>query len=229
MSEAIIQASNIEIPIADIYQTNFGFIEDLSTLWRIDEILKKHIRKLEKTCSSKKRRVRDPNAPKKEASQQLLSWNEQVRRIVSLSEKSVGGKIAYNHALKIGGILKKDGKLSVSKEGDTIPDDETIISAVNSYHETVNPQLKVKESPSSPKENNDSAISKKQTITMDNVTTGVEEDIDINTYTFIISGKSYERGDINGKAYIWDQKGKYMGVYDEKAKKFDATFPDPTA
>jgi hypothetical protein len=55
-----------------------------------------------------------------------------------------------------------------------------------------------------------------------------EVEQDMETYSFIINGKSYERGDIDGKAFIWDAKGTYMGVYNEKTKKFDTSIPDPT-
>lgn len=240
MSDAIIQASNIDIPIADLYQTHFGSIDDLSTLWKIDEVLKKHIRKLEKTVCSKKRRVRDPNAPKKEASPQLLAWNEQVRRIVSISEQSTGGKIAYNHALKVGGILKAAGRLSINKEGNIIPEAVDVIDAVNSYHELYRPVLSVPvkakkgetSSSSSASPNKQKEIAgtiKEESDSTGNTTTTTSENFDITTYTFIVAGKSYERGDIDGKAHIWDQKGEYMGVYDEKTKKFDKSYTDPTA
>jgi hypothetical protein len=240
MSDAIIQASNIEIRIADLYQTHFGAIDDLSTLWRIDDLLKKHIRKLEKNAGARKRRVRDPNAPKKEASPQLLAWNEQVHRIAKISKQSAGGEIAYNHALKVGGILKAAGHLSINKAGNTIPDDETILDAVNSYHESHNPPPKAEpkktaaESAALKQEakNEEKFKPKQKTMKDENSTSGGESEtanVDIDTYTFIIGGKSYERGDIDGRAFVWDQKGTYMGVFNEKTKKFDTSIPDPTA
>jgi hypothetical protein len=240
MSDAIIQASNIEIRIADLYQTHFGAIDDLSTLWRIDDLLKKHIRKLEKNAGARKRRVRDPNAPKKEASPQLLAWNEQVHRIAKISKQSAGGEIAYNHALKVGGILKAAGHLSINKAGNTIPDDETILDAVNSYHESHNPPPKAEpkktaaESAALKQEakNEEKSKPKPKTMKDENSTSGVESEtanVDIDTYTFIIGGKSYERGDLDGRAFVWDQKGVYMGVFNEKTKKFDTSIPDPTA
>jgi hypothetical protein len=247
MSDAIIQASNIEIPIADLYQTHFGAIDDLSTLWRIDDLLKKHIRKLEKNAGARKRRVRDPNAPKKEASPQLLAWNEQVHRIAKISKQSAGGEIAYNHALKVGGILKAAGHLSINKAGNTIPDDETILDAVNSYHESHNPPPKAESKKSAPanavKEEAQAQTEEKPKTapkpkgkkdekpapSAKAETDPETANVDIDTYTFIIGGKSYERGDLDGRAFIWDQKGVYMGVFNEKTKKFDTSIPDPTA
>ena len=240
MSDAIIQASNIEIRIADLYQTHFGAIDDLSTLWRIDDLLKKHIRKLEKNAGARKRRVRDPNAPKKEASPQLLAWNEQVHRIAKISKQSAGGEIAYNHALKVGGILKAAGHLSINKAGNTIPDDETILDAVNSYHESHNPPPKAEpkktaaESAALKQEakNEEKSKPKPKAKKDDNADPASETEtanVDIDTYTFIIGGKSYERGDLDGRAFVWDQKGVYMGVFNEKTKKFDTSIPDPTA
>lgn len=238
MSDAIIQASNIEIRIADLYQTHFGAIDDLSTLWRIDDLLKKHIRKLEKNAGVRKRRVRDPNAPKKEASPQLLAWNDQVHRIATLSKQSAGGEIAYNHALKVGGILKAAGHLSINKAGNTIPDDATILAAVESYHETHNPPPKAdskKAGATSVKEEakEESKAAPKPKAKKDDkadpATESESANVDIDTYTFIIGGKSYERGDLDGRAFVWDQKGVYMGVFNEKTKKFDTSIPDPTA
>ncbi len=55
-----------------------------------------------------------------------------------------------------------------------------------------------------------------------------ESYMDLEPYDYIIDGKSYERIDANGHAFIWDAKGKYMGVYNEKKKTFDTTIPDPT-
>jgi hypothetical protein len=52
--------------------------------------------------------------------------------------------------------------------------------------------------------------------------------LDLEPYDYIIDGKSYERIDANGYAFIWDAKGKYMGVYNEKKKTFDTSVPDPT-
>ncbi len=50
----------------------------------------------------------------------------------------------------------------------------------------------------------------------------------LEPYEYIIDGKLCERIDINGYAFIWNEKGKYMGVYDEKKKTFDTSIPDPT-
>ena len=244
MSEAIIQASTVEIPIADLYQTHFGAIDDLSTLWKIDDLLKKHIRKLEKNAGAKKRRVRDPNAPKKEASPQLLAWNDQVHRIATLSKQSTGGEIAYNHALKVGGILKAAGHLAINKAGNTIPDDATILEAVNSYHETHNPPPKAESKTPAKKAATTTLVAepvneepkakakpkgKKEEKVVEAKPAEETANVDIDTYTFIINGKSYERGDLDGRAFIWDQKGVYMGVFNEKTKKFDTSIPDPTA
>lgn len=55
-----------------------------------------------------------------------------------------------------------------------------------------------------------------------------QELISMEPYDFIIDGKAYERIDINGYAFIWNEKGKYMGVYDEKKKTFDTSIADPT-
>jgi outer membrane biosynthesis protein TonB len=52
--------------------------------------------------------------------------------------------------------------------------------------------------------------------------------MDMEPYDYIIDGKSYERIDANGHAFIWDAKGKYMGVYNEKKKTFDTSIQDPT-
>lgn len=52
--------------------------------------------------------------------------------------------------------------------------------------------------------------------------------LDLEPYDYIIDGKSYERIDANGYAFIWDAKGKYMGVYNEKKKTFDTSVADPT-
>jgi hypothetical protein len=236
MSDAVVQASTVEVPLEDTYKTHFGTIEDLSTLWRLHELVTKHIRKLEKTSVAKKRRVRDPNAPKKEASPQLLAWNEQIHRIQTLSEKDGESKVPYNHALKIGGALKAAGKLAISKDGNIVPTDEEVEEAVAHYREhndikVVEPkatkaQAKVSVSaPSTPV----SALAPTQPKSKTTAKPKQEEvEQDMETYSFIIGGKSYERGDIDGKAFIWDAKGTYMGVYNEKTKKFDTSIPDPT-
>lgn len=54
------------------------------------------------------------------------------------------------------------------------------------------------------------------------------EPVSMDPYDYIIDGKPYERLDINGYAFIWNEKGKYMGVYDEKKKTFDTSVEDPT-
>ena len=54
------------------------------------------------------------------------------------------------------------------------------------------------------------------------------EPVSMEPYDYIIDGKAYERLDINGYAFIWNEKGKYMGVYDEKKKEFDTSVEDPT-
>ena len=54
------------------------------------------------------------------------------------------------------------------------------------------------------------------------------EPVSMEPYDYIIDGKAYERLDINGYAFIWNEKGKYMGVYDEKKKAFDTSVEDPT-
>lgn len=54
------------------------------------------------------------------------------------------------------------------------------------------------------------------------------EPVSMDPYDYIIEGKPYERLDINGYAFIWSEKGKYMGVYDEKKKSFDTSIADPT-
>lgn len=231
MSE--VSASPIEISLEDIYKTHFGTIEDLSTLWRLNEIVNKHIRRVEKNLGAKKKRVKDPNAPKKEASPQLLAWNEQIHRVQTLSEKDGEVKVPYNHALKIGGALKADGKLSISKDGNTIPTDKDVEEAIRNYRE--NNDIKVAETKINKTAKNIVAETSEQTQTSKakvepkgKAKSKDEEELDMTTYSFIINGKSYERGDIDGKAYIWDAKGTYMGVYNEKTKKFDPTIPDPT-
>jgi hypothetical protein len=237
MSDAVVQASTVEVPLEDTYKTHFGTIEDLSTLWRLHELVTKHIRKLEKTSVAKKRRVRDPNAPKKEASPQLLAWNEQIHRIQALSEKDGESKVPYNHALKIGGALKAAGKLAISKDGNIVPTDEEVEEAVAHYREhndikVVEPKAAKKvvaseaKAPSTPAP----ASAQAQPVKAKTTTKPKQEEVeqDMETYSFIIGGKSYERGDIDGKAFIWDAKGTYMGVYNEKTKKFDTSIPDPT-
>ena len=233
MSE--LSASAIEVPLEDTYKTHFGTIEDLSTLWRLQDIVVKHIRRVEKNLGAKKKRVKDPNAPKKEASPQLLAWNEQIHRIQTLSEKDGEVKVPYNHALKIGGALKADGKLGISKEGNTIPTDEDVEEAIRNYRG--NNEIKVapttakktattkKDEPAQAEEQSKKTEKAKAKPSKPKAD---EEELDMTTYSFIINGKSYERGDIDGKAYIWDAKGTYMGVYNEKTKKFDPTIPDPT-
>jgi hypothetical protein len=234
MSDAVVQASTVEVPLEDTYKTHFGTIEDLSTLWRLHELVTKHIRKLEKTSVAKKRRVRDPNAPKKEASPQLLAWNEQIHRIQTLSEKNGETKVPYNHALKIGGALKAAGKLAISKDGNIVPTDEEVEEAVAHYRE--NNDIKVVE-PKAAKAQAKVSVSAPSTpasalapVKAKTTTKSKQEEVeqDMETYSFIIGGKSYERGDIDGKAFIWDAKGTYMGVYNEKTKKFDTSIPDPT-
>jgi len=238
MSE--VSASPIEIPLEDTYKTHFGTIEDLSTLWKLNDIVIKHIRRVEKNLGGKKKRVKDPNAPKKEASPQLLAWNEQIHRVQTLSEKDGETKIPYNHALKIGGALKADGKLAISKEGNTIPSDEEVEEAIRNYRE--NNEIKVAEPKTAKKATKkETPVAEPEPVKTPQKTSKAEpkakpkakkeveeEELDMSTYSYIINGKSYERGDIDGKAFIWDAKGTYMGVYNEKTKKFDPTIPDPT-
>jgi hypothetical protein len=231
MSDAVVQASTVEVPLEDTYKTHFGTIEDLSTLWRLHELVTKHIRKLEKTSVAKKRRVRDPNAPKKEASPQLLAWNEQIHRIQTLSEKDGETKVPYNHALKIGGALKAAGKLAISKDGNIVPTDEEVEEAVAHYREhndikVVEPKAAKAQAKVSAQSTPVPVAQPKAKATPKSKQEEVEQDME--TYSFIIGGKSYERGDIDGKAFIWDAKGTYMGVYNEKTKKFDTSIPDPT-
>lgn len=233
MSE--LSASAIEVPLEDTYKTHFGTIEDLSILWRLQDIVVKHIRRVEKNLGAKKKRVKDPNAPKKEASPQLLAWNEQIHRIQTLSEKDGEVKVPYNHALKIGGALKADGKLGISKEGNTIPTDEDVEEAIRNYRG--NNEIKVASTTAKktattkkdePVQAEEQSKKTEKAKAKPSKTKADEEELDMTTYSFIINGKSYERGDIDGKAYIWDAKGTYMGVYNEKTKKFDPTIPDPT-
>jgi predicted outer membrane repeat protein len=148
-----------------------------------------------------------------------------------LSEKNGETKVAYNHALKIGGALKAAGKLAISKDGNIVPTEEEVEGAVAHYRE--NNDIKVIEPKAAKKESvSTQAQTKTQTQTQNQAQskskTKQEEEQDMETYSFIIGGKSYERGDIDGKAFIWDAKGTYMGVYNEKTKKFDTSIPDPT-
>lgn len=236
MSDAIVQASTVEVPLEDTYKTHFGTIEDLSTVWRLHDLVTKHIRKLEKNTVAKKRRVRDPNAPKKEASPQLLAWNEQIHRIQALSEKDGETKVPYNHALKIGGALKAAGKLGISKDGNIIPTDEEVEEAVAHYREhndikVVEPKAAKKVAATTEAKTTAQVPSPvKAPAPVQSKAKSKQEEVeqDMETYSFIIGGKSYERGDIDGKAFIWDAKGVYMGVYNEKTKKFDTSIPDPT-
>ena len=228
MSE--VSASPIEISLEDTYKTHFGTIEDLSTLWRLNEIVNKHIRRVEKNLGAKKKRVKEvevAHAPR-------VAWNEQIHRVQTLSEKDGEVKVPYNHALKIGGALKADGKLSISKDGNTIPTDKDVEEAIRNYRE--NNDIKVAETKinktakNTVAETSDQAQTAKAKVEPKGKAKSKadEEELDMTTYSFIINGKSYERGDIDGKAYIWDAKGTYMGVYNEKTKKFDPTIPDPT-
>lgn len=221
-------ASEIEININDTYSAQFGLIEDLSTLWKIHDILTKQIRKVEKNTKGRTRKPRDPTIPKKEATVELLAWNQQIKRIVELSKTSSGGELAYNHSRAIGSLLKKEEKLVISKNGNVIPSDSDVLTAINKYHEIENP---------GPKPVKEKKVVEKASTVESKTFEGAkneegeddDQDFDVKTYTFIINGKSYDRADNEGNAYIWDQKGNYMGVYDEKTKKFDTSFPNPCA
>jgi hypothetical protein len=183
----------------------FESIEDLSSLWKINDALIKKIRKAEKSIGTKKRKEKDPNAPKKEASPQLLEWNKQIHRIVDLSN----GKIVYNDGRAIAKEFKEAGKMIVKKDETKLPTDKEIQEAIKKYVQA-NPDAGKTKAKAAPKKTKEK----------------VEEE-EIEKYSFVFSGKTYSRADIEGKSYLWKEDGTYAGAFNEKTKKIDAAAPEP--
>jgi hypothetical protein len=186
----------------------FESIEDLSSLWKINDALIKKIRKAEKSIGTKKRKEKDPNAPKKEASPQLLEWNKQIHRIVDLSN----GKIAYNDGRAIAKEFKEAGKMIVKKDETKLPTDKEIQEAIKKYVQA-NPDAGKTKAKAAPKKTKEKVEE--------------EEKEEVEKYPFIIGGKSYNRADIEGKSYLWKEDGTYAGAFNEKTKKIDATVAEP--
>ena len=248
-------AMAIETVLNDQLGAILGPINDPAILWKIHDTVCKRIRAVEKATRGKPKKERDPDAPKKAAGPQLLAWNAQVARVEAVSAESKKGKLTYNHARAVAGRLKEAGLLNVKKDDTIIPTDEDILKAVELYYKEVNPEppqvkaevkskkkmlkeeseaeeeseeeekkaesskakVKANEAPKKADKKTDKKADKKSS-----------EPVSMDPYDYIIDGKPYERLDINGYAFIWNEKGKYMGVYDEKKKTFDTSVEDPT-
>jgi hypothetical protein len=250
-------ASPVETILNDQLADFLGPISDIATLWRVHDVVVKRIRAVEKATRGKPKKERDPDAPKKTAGPQLLAWNAQVARVQALSAEASKGMLTYNHAKAVASIMKAAGLLVVKKEASVLPTDAEIFKAVEGYYKSHNPALaadkakanipakstskKIKEEPKSESddESDDESAKKMKTKTKEHAKTKEQSKgkpkaapeptvMDMTPYDYIIDGKSYERIDANGYAFIWDAKGKYMGVYNEKKKAFDTSVPDPT-
>lgn len=249
-------ASAIETVLNDQLGALLGPINDLAVLWKIHDTVGKRIRAVEKATRGKPKKERDPDAPKKAAGPQLLAWNAQVARVEAVSAESKKGKLTYNHARAVAGRLKEAGLLNVKKDDTIIPTDEDILKAVEAYYKDVNPEpaqakmeakadakskKKVLKEESEAEEEEKKVESSKAKVKADETPKKADkkaepkkaekkpaEPVSMDPYDYIIDGKPYERLDINGYAFIWNEKGKYMGVYDEKKKTFDTSIADPT-
>jgi len=246
-------ASAIETILNDQLGAILGPINDLAILWKIHDTVGKRIRAVEKATRGKPKKERDPDAPKKAAGPQLLAWNAQVARVEAVSAESAKGKLTYNHARAVAGRLKEAGLLNVKKDATVLPTDEDILKAVETYYKEVNPEpasvkadakadtkskKKVLKEESEEKEEKKVESSKakvkadeapkKANMVPKKADKKTSEPVSMDPYDYIIDGKPYERLDINGYAFIWNEKGKYMGVYDEKKKTFDTSVEDPT-
>ena len=256
-ASAAYSASAIETVLNDQLGAILGPINDPAILWKIHDTVCKRIRALEKATRGKPKKERDPDAPKKEAGPQLLAWNAQVARVEAVSAGAKKGKLTYNHARAVAGRLKEAGLLNVKKDATVLPTDDEILKAVEVYYKEVNPEpasakakaeakpekKKLKEQeeeeteePVKESKKTEKTIKKAEAPKKADASAKADkkadkkssEPVSMDPYDYIIDGKPYERLDINGYAFIWNEKGKYMGVYDEKKKTFDTSVEDPT-
>jgi hypothetical protein len=222
MSAASAAASTISIDIAEEVNRLTGESKDLPTLWKVHDNIIKHIRKVEKETRGKPKKQKDPNAPKKTAGPQLIAWNAQVARIKELSTHTKDGALPYNDARAVAVALKSVGKLNVKKDEILLPSDSEVVAAIHAYHHS----HKVKSVQIQDTKDETKEVPKKETTTKKKKEPRIEQ-VQIDSYDYVINNKTYDRIDANGHAYIWDKDGKYMGVYNEKKKKFDTSIPEP--
>lgn len=221
--------------------------------WDVMEFALKTLKNTSKPTKMKK--VRDPNAPKKEATwwvKRTCEVRDHLKEVISeenLCRKSRGeNALPAIAAVRVASMLRKAGKLTQ----DVMPSHEDILATwatflvsppepnpkpVKEPKATAVKKVLTEEEKAAKKEK---AAAKKAVPPppSEPVDEQVDEAVDEAeevapyewTFDFGKGAKVYERLDHDGKAFIYDNETKeYLGLFMEKLKKLNKSHPDPLA